>query len=760
MFRRGMARGKASGGDRRANEPEYEEVGPPTGLRKNPEKRNDGHHCDLCGSSEAAVRCDRCGSQAFCLSCDDMYHRHPRRSAHVRKAVDNSSAGGGGVRPPLPPKGEPQGAPPPQPPPRKNKRSGFLSNAAFNKKEQSAGSEAGGSTGRTIMGSLKRFMGARPLPPTPDQNKGTLKMERPASATPKIFTRANTCPSLPNLNDPLNNEIIQTGLPQSILEINRRPGALPNSSTSTPVTPASAHAQYPQLQPKKIQSNVHTQSLGRKFSLQQLPQTFEDKRTSMVEGTPGTVPWEGEAPKPAARTRSQSVSDDQWAQMMAAQAVGANTDGVIGPTCPPGHTPADMSAFAGATTRRSYNTMTGNPGGRSGSSFGRGMVSSASVCDLNSLAQQQTQHGFNNTHAANSFQQLNMMGYNNGMMWGAPGAPCDLCQGAPMYPGHPNASGMKRTASNLSMNLSSVGSDVSGYPWGPPPPHVHHHMPPMYYPGYYPGYHPHMGPPPMGSGMGLNMSIPDSMHTFGKVPSSPAPSLRSSSHRSHKSSKSRSFSAADTSGRSSRARKLKRSEESEESRSSSVSGDDDIDDRDTKSGHTSSSIAWQCDHCTFINSGGARTCGMCSKTVGSSGRSNRRGSERRRSERRRDRRTDHEDDERDLSDYDNDDGVLKSNLSFNIKDSKREPRTKVSGSSKNKSKKKSRRRGSSASESESGSEGGEEDERLERHMRDLRLSSSSSRRRANDYDGINNKDKDRERERSSRKKEGKLRWKD
>ncbi|XP_066985853.1 E3 ubiquitin-protein ligase lubel-like isoform X42 [Macrobrachium rosenbergii] len=776
------------GGDRRNNEPEYEEVGPPTALKKNQDKRGDGQHCDLCGSSEAAVRCDRCGSQAFCLSCDDMYHRHPRRSSHLRKAVDSLNSVGGGVRPPLPPKGEGQGAPPPQPPPRKNKRSGFLSNTGFNKKEQnyqystgsghgsyrsasltnlqngpnnsdggsryslalpvrkptSASSEAGGSAGRTIMGSLKRFMGARPLPPTPDQAKSALKNERPSSSAQKILTRANTSPSLPNLSEPLSNEDIRAGLPQSVLDINRT--RLPNNSTSTPVTPASAHAQYPPLQPKTQPSNAHTQSLGRKFSLQQLPQTFDDKRTSMVEGTPGSVPWDAEAPKPAARTRSQSVSDDQWAQMMAAQVSGGNTDlSVL--TCPPGHTPTDMSAFAGATTRRSFNTMGG--GARSASSFGRGMVSSASVCDLNTLAQQQTQHGFNNSHGANSFQQLNMMGYNNGMMWGAP---CDLCQGAGMYPGHPSASGMKRTASNLSMNLSSVGSDASGYPWGPPPPHMHHHMPPMYL-GYYPGYHPHMGPPPMGSGMGLNMSIPDSMHTFGKVPSSPAPSLRSSSHRSHKSSKSRSFSAADTSGRSSRARKLKRSEESEESRSSSVSEDDDLDDRESKSGHHSSSIAWQCDHCTFINSGGARTCGMCSKTVGSSGRSSsRRGSERRRSERRRDRRTDHDDDERDVSDYDND-GVVKSNLSFNIKDSKRDTRTKVSGSSKSKSKKKSRRRGSSASDSESGSEGGE-DERLERHMRDLRLSSSSSRRRGSDYEGINHKDKDRERERSSRKKEG------
>ncbi|KAK8722792.1 hypothetical protein OTU49_012044 [Cherax quadricarinatus] len=476
--------------------------------------------------------------------------------------------------------------------------------------------------------------------------------------------------------------------------------------------------------------------------------------TSLAEPTPCGSPWVGEHNKPPPRTRSHSVSDDQWSQMMAAQTnttpTTTDTQGTpSSPTCPPGHVPADMSAFAGAPTRRGYNSISSS--GRSGNTLGRGMVSSASVCDLNSLAQQQASHAFSTANPAGSFQQLNMMGYGGGMLWGAP---CELCQAQPMFTTHPGMSGMKRTASNLSMNLSSVGSDMSGYPWAPPPPHIHHHMP--MYPGYYPGYHPHMPPPPMGTPMGLNMSIPDSMHTFGKVTSSPAPSVRSTSHRSHKSSKSRSFSAADTSGRRSRNRKAKRSEESEDSRSSSGSDEeDDID--DNKSGHGGvSSLAWQCDHCTFINSGGARTCGMCSKTVGSSSRTSRRNSERRRSDRRRDRRTDQEDNERDLSDYDNDGGgIVKSNFSFNVKESKRENR-KVSGTNKSKSKKKSRRRDGSESQSESGSEG-EEELQLERNMRDLKVS-SSSRRRGSDHDGTNNKD--RERERTSRKKEGKLRWKD
>lgn len=48
-------------------------------------RRGDGKHCDLCGCSEPTVRCDKCEAQIFCLSCDDMYHRHPKRQAHIRK---------------------------------------------------------------------------------------------------------------------------------------------------------------------------------------------------------------------------------------------------------------------------------------------------------------------------------------------------------------------------------------------------------------------------------------------------------------------------------------------------------------------------------------------------------------------------------------------------------------------------------------------------------------------------------------------------
>jgi hypothetical protein len=47
------------------------------------------HVCDLCGSPNALLSCAACHTQSFCAACDDMYHKHPRRSEHVRKVTIN-----------------------------------------------------------------------------------------------------------------------------------------------------------------------------------------------------------------------------------------------------------------------------------------------------------------------------------------------------------------------------------------------------------------------------------------------------------------------------------------------------------------------------------------------------------------------------------------------------------------------------------------------------------------------------------------------
>ncbi|GFT58297.1 uncharacterized protein NPIL_544671, partial [Nephila pilipes] len=147
-------------------------------VEPRPNRPRDGRHCDLCGCSQPAVRCDKCGCQIFCLSCDDMYHRHPKRRFHLRKAVDPTPPTPQ-ARPVLPMKvaniptspGDPSKMP--LPPPRKKKpgksffdtfrrRSPSSDNSPpLPKKEYSW-------TDR--LGNIKKFMSNRPLPPLPTSN--------------------------------------------------------------------------------------------------------------------------------------------------------------------------------------------------------------------------------------------------------------------------------------------------------------------------------------------------------------------------------------------------------------------------------------------------------------------------------------------------------------------------------------------------------------------------------------------------------------
>ncbi|EDW63596.2 E3 ubiquitin-protein ligase lubel isoform X2 [Drosophila virilis] len=70
--------------------------------------------CTLCGSQNPWVTCAECAGQIFCASCDDMFHKHPKRKQHIRKAVEQGT-------PPVPPKAAGGGAPPVAPP-RRSKR--------------------------------------------------------------------------------------------------------------------------------------------------------------------------------------------------------------------------------------------------------------------------------------------------------------------------------------------------------------------------------------------------------------------------------------------------------------------------------------------------------------------------------------------------------------------------------------------------------------------------------------------------------------
>ncbi len=71
-----------------SEESDYEEIAlptvPPTPVEA--KKGNPKDICDLCGVEEALVRCRKCaGQMVFCFGCDQMYHRHPKRTAHVRQ---------------------------------------------------------------------------------------------------------------------------------------------------------------------------------------------------------------------------------------------------------------------------------------------------------------------------------------------------------------------------------------------------------------------------------------------------------------------------------------------------------------------------------------------------------------------------------------------------------------------------------------------------------------------------------------------------
>ncbi|KAL1458200.1 hypothetical protein WDU94_008367 [Cyamophila willieti] len=138
--------------------------------------------CDLCGSSIPTVQCDQCPSQHFCASCDDMYHRHPKRQHHARKTLGPIAPP---LRPPLPPKGEAMSAP--VAPPRKNKHSSARSSSSrFTPSPLSAQFQLSSSTHTLkkepsgLIGSLKRFMGGRPLPPPPHMLSRDSRMSQPA----------------------------------------------------------------------------------------------------------------------------------------------------------------------------------------------------------------------------------------------------------------------------------------------------------------------------------------------------------------------------------------------------------------------------------------------------------------------------------------------------------------------------------------------------------------------------------------------------
>ena len=173
---------------RHTNESDYEEIGPPmlpktssSSQPTNGSSSSTGEICDLCGTAVAIVKCAACSEQIFCLACDDMYHRHPKRTTHGRKALNNSSSQPSQpIRPPLPPKGDAVATP--VAPPRKNLRKGSAPDSPVTPHQSHLA---------TRSSTLPRKAGSmvgRPLPPPP------------AAAAPPVVKEANPPPALPAKN--------------------------------------------------------------------------------------------------------------------------------------------------------------------------------------------------------------------------------------------------------------------------------------------------------------------------------------------------------------------------------------------------------------------------------------------------------------------------------------------------------------------------------------------------------------------------------
>ncbi|XP_023166274.2 uncharacterized protein LOC111596335 isoform X2 [Drosophila hydei] len=147
--------------------------------------------CTLCGSQNPWVTCAECAGQIFCASCDDMFHKHPKRRQHIRKAAEQGT-------PPIPPKAGAGGAPPPVAPPRRSKR-GLLT-PFLGRKEQMlpppsptpSHKSAGGWRGPAVAPQMNN----RPLPepprPAPSEGGGSSR-----SGTPKsVFDTISRPPSV------------------------------------------------------------------------------------------------------------------------------------------------------------------------------------------------------------------------------------------------------------------------------------------------------------------------------------------------------------------------------------------------------------------------------------------------------------------------------------------------------------------------------------------------------------------------------------
>ncbi|XP_069698159.1 uncharacterized protein LUBEL isoform X1 [Periplaneta americana] len=423
-------------------------------------KRGDGRHCDLCGCSAPTVRCDKCAHQIFCLSCDDMYHRHPKRQSHVRKALDTSRFQT--FRPPLPPKNEHVLAP--VPPPRKNKRPGSSnSRVGTPSPDQGPTLPKKDFSIKDKMGSLKRMMGGRPLPPPPNNKFQTMRgdFDRMAPSPPSLssFPPEQTHQPKPQMAD-------RFGTLQQCYR--QHQAAMRGTTPNIPLTvmemsnKQSENERENEIKHLRTRSNSMANTGFTNLPDQHLPPSRDS----------GYPDWEAEQWGP--RHRSSSVSGSSGIETSARMRFNSN----------------DISGLATLSRRRAseFQSPPETPSQRSNGYFGRGLMQSNSVTDLQGMGnftpQPQAQPHFHSMQQAQSLAHLNCPSCQHGMVW-MPNNPWEF--GGP--PG--------RTPSNLSLNMpphAFAGGDGSGFvpmwsggvnnmgTWHGPPPGMYPTSPPGAYP--------------------------------------------------------------------------------------------------------------------------------------------------------------------------------------------------------------------------------------------------------------------------------------
>nr|CAD7201298.1 unnamed protein product [Timema douglasi] len=595
-------------------------------------RRGDGKHCDLCGCSVPTVKCEKCANQIFCLSCDDMYHRHPKRQSHARKALDANRFQS--LRPPLPPKGEHM--PSPVPPPRKNKRTSSSSRLGsispqlgfqgppVPKKEFSI---------KDKMGSLKRMMGTRPLPPPPTNKFNTTSREAIEPSSPEEQSR-------------------QMADRMGTLQQRYRQHQAAMRGT-TPIIPLTVMEMSRQSDSEREDSKV-TRGRSNSMAAGKFPNLTDHEPTSRDSGY---TDWEADKWGTPTRHRSSSISGSSGIDVSTKHRHNPN------------NMSGDISRQSTITRRRTSDFTSPTPSSPSvqrgipNQYVGRGMVQSSSVCDLQGMTSPQPQHGFNSIQQAQSMAHLNCPSCNHGMVW-MPNNPWEFNP----PPG--------RTPSNLSINMlppsPGYGADGGAFVpmWGGNPNMGTWHGPP---PGMYP-----QGAYPLGmsaSQSNLHAAIPvGTQHRRAPSPAhstksaqpprsriisspphsvksnqpqrrtnSPVQSLRGSQQRQRPPSPSRKshLSRVSQSQRSStmpRGKNTSRrmsSESSEEEEHIFLQEEDDVDDmsdvredvffesQDDKDEEERSPSPpklkvpdhpWECEHCTYVNRAGTRVCAMCCKT--------------------------------------------------------------------------------------------------------------------------------------------------